>query len=277
MTLFNYARWIAKEVTGNKNIDKKIFVVGPAGSGKSMTGMALAPAVAKWISYYNHGNFDHQKDYFTFDKDHVAVINMNDLIHVMANRLIKNSVKIIDDCGASKGFTNRRSMSTENLDIVSIYGTNRVQNGVTIICVQDSDFTDIRMRKLANETIDLNDYYQAGPCRMAKLFKIRMDRYSKNGIRQCRFMTYEHGVWVTQESIACFLPPPDLMAQYDALRVEKERENTQMIYDKYLKLAEKGTVDKNKLRCPACTSTDIYPGKKHNSCHKCGYKWTPNA
>jgi ABC-type dipeptide/oligopeptide/nickel transport system ATPase component len=102
LVLFNLARWIAKEVTGPKNTDKKIFIVGPGGSGKSMTGVRLARAVARWISYYNHnGIFAHDKEYFEFDKDHIAIISTKDLLHVMTNRLKKNSVKIIDDCGVT--------------------------------------------------------------------------------------------------------------------------------------------------------------------------------
>lgn len=278
MTLFNYSKWIAKEVTGPKNIDKKIFVVGPAGSGKSMTGLKLAHSVARWISYYNHNeSFDHADKYFKFDSDHIAVIDTGDLIHVMTTPLERNSVKVIDDCGASVGFTNRRSMSKENLDIVSIYGTNRTRNGVTIICIQDTDFGDVRLRKLANEIIDLNDYYQVGPFRVAKLSKIKMDKRAKNGIRPCRFMTYEHGVWVTQEGIACTLPPAKLKDEYDKLREVKESANAEMINKKYNQLSGKiESVNKNdKFKCPSCKSADTRYSKKTMSCYcrRCGAQW----
>lgn len=275
MTLFNFSKWVAKEVTGPKNIDHKVFVVGPAGSGKSMTGVELALSVAKWISHYNHGeryDFTHADEYFKFDKDHIAIINTNDLIHVMTTRLKKNSVKIIDDCGASVGFTNRRSMSKENLDLASIYGTNRVQNGVTIYCVQDTMFTDVRMRKLANVVIDLNEFYQAGPLRMGRLWKIRMDKNGKSGIKECRFMTYEHGEWVTQESIACFMPPQDIKDQYDKMRLEKEMENSKTINDKYKQIIDKSSTEQEKPHCPYCNSTRLYYREKTNDtkCKGCG-------
>lgn len=273
MTAFNYSRWIAKEVTGPKNIDKKIFVVGPAGSGKSMTGLALAEAVSKWISYYNHKDMAHAGEYFAFDQDHIAVIDTTDLIHVMTTPLKNNSIKIIDDCGASIGFTNRRSMSRENLDLASIYGTNRVRNGVTIYCVQDINFTDLRMKKLANEIIDLTDFYQRGPFRIARLWRIRMNGENRKGITKCRFMTYERGQWVTQESIAVFLPTDELRLKYEALRVEKEAANANMIRDKYTRLVEKTTQVENKERCPKCNSPRLYKGKKtsHKTCRECGH------
>lgn len=267
--LFNLARWVAKEITGPKNVDKKIFIVGGAGDGKSMTGVAFARAVAKWISYYRYGNFDHIDEFYTFDKDHVAVISQKDLIHVMTKRLVKNSVKIIDDCGASKGFTNRRAMSTENLDIVSIYGTNRVQNGATIICVQDTDFTDLRMRMLANVIIDLTDYYQDGPCRMAKLWKITKDSNAKGKIRKRRFMTYENGEWITIESIACFMPTLEDRKMYDDLRDIKEKENTDSINEKYDKLVEAEKTEDSRPKCVHCGSKQLEYRKAGVKCGKC--------
>lgn len=271
MALFNLARWIAKEVTGNKNVDKKIFIVGPAGSGKSMTGLTLAWAVALWISFFNHGDFKHAKEYFSFDPEHIAVISTTDLIKLMTNYPKKNSVRIIDDCGASVGFTSRRSMSKENLDLVSIYGTNRVRNCVTIICVQDTNFTDLRMRMLANVIIDLREYTQSGPLRMGKLWNIKMDDTRRGGWKKCRFMTYDKGEWVTIESIACFMPPDDLLKQYNELRELKDKENTELMSAKYNPKVE-ATLDKP--RCPQCASVKVRyrPRYKTYIC-KCGWEF----
>jgi hypothetical protein len=258
-----------------KNVDKKIFIVGGAGTGKSMTGVRLAKALKRWISYYNHnGIFAHGDEYFTFDQDHVAVISTKDLLHVMTTRLKRNSIKIIDDCGAAKGFTSRRSMSNENLDIVSIIGTNRTQNGVTIICVQDTSFTDIRMRMLADVVIDLSEYYQSGRFRIAQLRRIKKDKKFKEGIKPCRFMTYEHGIWVTQETIACEMPDTLLKAQYDELRERKEIENSKFINDKYNRILEMQEAEEKKPRCPYCNSTQLYYSDKNNitKCKGCGRK-----
>jgi hypothetical protein len=272
MVLFNYARWVAKEVTGPKNIDKKIFITGPSGSGKSMAGLRLALAVKRWISHYNHGNFDHADDYFQFDKDHIAIIDTEDLIHVMTTKLRKNSIKIIDDCGTSVGFTNRRAMSNENLDIASIYSTNRVRNGVTIYCVQDEKFTDLRMRKLANENIDFTEYIQKGPYRVAKLRKMKMDERAKGGVKKCRFMTYDCGQWVTIETIAIDLPADEPKAKYDEMREKAEDKNTRTINDRYKKLTSNEEIENNKPRCPYCNSTRLYYSKKLNktTCRGCG-------
>jgi hypothetical protein len=237
-----------------------------------MTGLALATAVAKWISYYNHdGDLGHASEYFSFDPDHIAVIDTEDLIHLMTQYPKKNSVRVIDDCGAAIGFTNRRSMSRESLDTMSIYGTNRVRNCATIICVQDTSFTDLRMRLLANEIIDLRDFYQSGPLRFGRLWKIKMDNTRKGGVKLCRFMTYEHGEWVTQERIATFLPPEDLMAQYNELRERKDRENTEKLYEKYQGKEEE--VDDDRERCPECGSPKLYHGKKHTTCRGCGHAY----
>jgi hypothetical protein len=277
--MFNFSRWVARQVTDpKKNVDQKIFIVGPAGSGKSMAGLALAQAVSKWISFYNHeGNLSHASEYFSFDEDHIAVIDNQDLIRLMTTYPKRNSVRIIDDCGAATGFTNRRSMSTENLDLVSIYGTNRVRNCVTIVCVQDTNFTDIRMRVLANEIIDLRDWFQQGPLRFGKLWRIRMDNKAKRGFREVRFMTYTHGQWSTCECIACNLPTPSLIAQYDELRERKDRENTLRLSEKYNTTKEKNNY--NKERCPKCGSAELrYRQKTHDwKCKPRGHIFTTPA
>lgn len=265
---FNFARWAAKRIRSKKNVDLKIFVVGGPGDGKSMTGVILAKRIAKWLSYFEYGDFDHINEFYKFDGDHVAVISTKDLLHVMSKRLNKNSGKILDDCGSSKGFTNRRSMSNENLDMVSIYGTNRTQNGYLIVCVQDVDFTDPRMKWLANVVIDLTDYYQDGPFRMAKLYKITKDKKRKGGIRLSRFMTYEHGEWVTIESIACFLPPEDEKKPYDDLRDAKEGENSHVINEKYKKIEKQEEIESAKPRCKYCNSSQLEYRKQGI---KCGY------
>jgi ribosomal protein S27E len=275
MTVFNYARWVAKEITGPKNIDKKIFIVGGAGDGKSMTAITLARAIAKWLSYYIYGDFTHSEEFFSLEKEsiakHIAVISTDDLIKLMTTPAEKNSIRIIDDCGTSIGFTNRRSMSSESLDIASIYGTNRVRNGVLIIPVQDANFTDIRMRMLANEIIDLTDYYQEGPFRMAKLWKIKKDRNSKDGYVKRRFMTYEHGQWVTQESIACYMADTQDVGTYDKLRVFKEDENAQKIYSKYNMMKNEKEMKMQREKCPQCGSTRLYYGKNNSvRCNACG-------
>lgn len=239
-----------------------------------MTGVRFADALKRWISYYNHNQiFAHGDEYFTFDTEHVAVISTKDLIHVMTNRLKRNSIKIIDDCGASKGFTSRRSMSTENLDVASIIGTNRTQNGVCIICVQDTSFADIRMRMLADILIDLTEYTQSGRFRMGVLRKIKKDKTHRDGVKLCRFMTYEHGVWVTQETIACEMPNRELKLKYDELRDAKEAENSKMINDKYNKMLEMQDAEDRKQRCPYCNSTQLYYSDKNNTtkCKGCGH------
>jgi hypothetical protein len=240
-----------------------------------MSGVRLAKALDPWISYYNNnGIFKRDEGYYNFDKDHVAVISTKDLLHVMSTKLKKNSIKIIDDCGASKGFTNRRSMSEENLDMASIYGTNRTQNGVTIYCVQDTSFTDKRMRMLANVLIDLTNYYQSGRFRIGILRKIKKDETRREGIVKSRFMTYEHKEWVTQETIACELPDRDSKKQYDELREFKETENSKLIHEKYNKVIINEEIEDNKPRCPICGSTQLYYSAKNNitKCKGCGRK-----
>jgi hypothetical protein len=279
--VFNFARWVAKQITNNKkNIDIKIFIVGPAGSGKSMTGLTLALLLDKYVAYFVYGKDEYMKhigEFFSFDPNHIAIINTQDLIHVMTTMLCKHSIKVIDDCGAAEGFTSRRSMSTANIDIASIYGTNRVHNGVTIYCVQDTTFTDVRMRKLANVVIDLTNYVEVGNdkigvVRMAQLRKIRMDKKAKSGINECRFMTYENGQWVTQESIACFMPPAEFKDKYDKMRNLKEAENSKAINEKYSLIIKQEETENEKPRCPYCNSTQLYYSEKKNvtKCKGCG-------
>jgi hypothetical protein len=274
MTLFNFGKWAARQVTDSeKNVDLKIFIIGGPGTGKSKTGLALAKSVRRWTSFFLCGDFDHAEDYFSFDEDHIAVIDTNDLVNVMIKKLRKHSTKIVDDCGTAKGINARTSMTEETQDIVSIYGTNRTDNGITIICVQDTTFADKRMRMLADVVIDLTDYYQEGPFRMAKLSKIRMDSSAKYGIRKCRFMTYEHGEWLTVESIACFmpdLPNQGIDKQYNDLRKIKQDAQSLMIAEKFKKASQAKEVQDERPRCPYCNSTRLYHGKSGQRCNNCG-------
>ena len=272
MVAFNYARWIAKRITSSMNVDRKIFIIGGPGTGKSMTGFALAKKLAKWVSYYKYGNFDHADEFFKFDKDHIAVINTLDLIHVMTAKLVKHSIKIIDDCGSAQGFTGRRAMSAENIDMASIYGTNRTDNGVTIYCVQDETFTDLRMRKLADDVIDLNDYIQRGPLRIGKLWKLKRDKQNNKKINKARFMTYDNGHWLSIESFSTFLPEPEDKKKYDELRKVKEAENSRTISERYTKIIVNDKVEQEKQRCPYCNSIRLYYSSKYNrtTCRGCG-------
>jgi hypothetical protein len=278
--VWSYAQYIARLITGPKNIDRKIFVVGDSGDGKSMTGLCLAIRIAYWVSYYQNLKLIKQnlpptakpEDYFTFDKDHVACINTDDLLHVATNRLPQYSVKILDDCGAALGFTNRRSMTTENLDMVSIIGTNRVQNGVTIYCVHTEDFTDVRMRMLANDKIDLTDYIQSkGGYRIANLYKIKRGKNHKNKISECKFAFYSYGEYCTVEGIVCFMPEQKIVDEYNTLRLAKEKENTDGINLKYKQYKQEIEMKEEKPRCPYCNSTQLY-NKKDGTilCRGCG-------
>jgi hypothetical protein len=247
----------------------KIFITGPAGSGKSMAGVRLIKAIAKWISYYIYGNFDHAEEFFKFDKEHVAVIDTKDLIYVMTRQLRRFSCKLIDDIGAAEGFTSRRSMSGANLDIVSVYGTNRTQNGVAVYCVQDKSYADKRMRELGNVEIDFTEYTTSGSFRVAILRKIKK-LGDNQGVRLCRFMTYENGQWVTQETIGIDLPDYQSKKIYDDLRDKKEAENSKKINEKYSKMVEANEVKDNRPKCPHCGSTRLYYGTKGNRCNNCG-------
>lgn len=264
---FNFARWVSKEIMSSKNIDKKIFIVGAAGDGKSMTGLHLALALDKWNSIHKYGDLSHVGEFYHLDSvtdtEHTAVIDSDDLFDLMARPLCQYGIKLIDDCGHARGFNSRRSMTQEAEDLNSIYGTNRTNNGVTIICVQDDTFADKRMRMLANEVIDMTGYYQNGPFRMAKLWHIRKDNKQQRGIKLTRFMTYENGEWVTQESIACRMPPKDKTIIYDELRAIKQAAQSKKVLDKYRQSEtpkapyNKPFIKDDKERCPVCHAASI--------------------
>lgn len=279
MTLFNYAKYVAKEITSTKNCDKKIIISGPAGAGKSMSGIKLAQSIAKWIPYWlikRYGIVSKPEDFFKFDDDHIAIIDNDDLRKLMIKKLVRYSIKIADDCGTTEGVTSRRSMSDANLKTISIYGTNRTDNGVLIICVQDTTFIDKRLRMLANEVIDLSNWYQAGPVRIGQLRKIRIDNNAKYGIGLRKFRTYEHGRWVSQESIAYMMPDDATKKLYDEKRKEKQEAQTARILEELENKDKKEIEDESKLKCPKCgngNKSKIYNGKKNKSCYSCGHKW----
>ena len=62
-------------------------------------------------------------------------------------------------------------------------------------------------------------------------------------------MTYERGVWVTQEAVACELPEPDIKNEYDQLRDLKEAENSEMINKKYDMMLKTEEAEMNKKHC----------------------------
>jgi hypothetical protein len=285
---WSYAQYVAKMVTGPKNIDRKIFIVGDSGDGKSMTGLCLALRISAWIAYYENVKLVKQnkianakaEDYFKFDDDHIACINTDDLIHVATVELPQYSIKMLDDCGAAVGFTNRRAMTNDNLDMVSIIGTNRVRNGVTIYCVQTEDFTDVRMRMLANEKIDLTDYTESnGKYRIAKLFKIKRAKGHKNKIIECNFAFWSHGKhggkfksreYCTIEGIICFMPDDQAVVdKYNELRIRKEADNTRAIKEKYKNIQTEQEIKDEMPRCKYCNSSQLEYRTNGIKCNKC--------
>lgn len=285
---WSYAMYVAKMITGPKNIDRKIFVVGDSGDGKSMTGLCLAIRIAFWVAHFENIKLIKQgkpatakpEDYFKFDDDHVACIDGDDLIHVATAELPQYSIKILDDCGAALGFTNRRSMSDENLDMVSIIGTNRVRNGVMIYCVQTEDFTELRMRLLANEKIDLTDYTESNnKYRIGKLYKIKRDKKHKGRIIECKFAFWSHGKhggkfknreYCTIEGIVCFMPDDQTtIDKYNELRVRKEANNTRTVKEKYKNMQKEQEIKEEMPRCIHCNSTQLEYRKTGVKCGKC--------
>jgi hypothetical protein len=290
---WSYAQYIAKMITGPKNIDRKIFVVGDSGDGKSLTALNLAIRISRWVAYYlnceqvkkNEQATHKPEEFFKMDNDHVGCILGEDLIHVATVELPQYSIKILDDCGAALGFTNRRSMSGENLDLVSIIGTNRVRNGVMIYTVQTETFTDIRMQMLANEKIDLAGYTQSGDkYRLGQLYKIKRDKKRRNKIVECKFAFWSFGKqgkkgqeYCTVEGIICY-PPEDqaLIDKYNNMRKEKEAENTQAIKNKYAAVQKEMDVSQKIQQhtqiCPKCFKSDLRYSKKERLvyCRSCG-------
>lgn len=272
MTLFNLSRWIAKEVTGAGDRDIKIYIIGPPASGKSKTAVALALKIKKWLSWYLYKDFEHQDEYFKFDSEHLAIISSDDLLKMMMTYPPMYQIRIVDDCGNTRGFDSRKSMSHENSDINSIWSTNRTRHCITIVTLHDFNFSDRRQVLIADIVIDLRGYTQSGRFRMAKIYKIGMDKSSNGnrGVRLTRFMTYENGQWVTQESLACELPPADICKQYDELRAAKDKENTEKAYQKYQTANSDKEVKDTRPRCTSCNSPRLYHGKKVTRCLNCG-------
>ena len=274
MVLFNLSKWIAKQVTNESDRDMKIYIIGPPGSGKSKTALSLALKIAKWLSWYNFHDFTHVANFFKLDCGHLAVIDSDDLMDMMLTYPELNQIRISDDCGSAKGFNSRTSMSNENIDANSIWSTNRTRRCVTIVTLHDTSFNDLRQVLLSDIVIDLRNFYQVGPFRMAKLWHIKMDKRSNGnrGTKFVRFMTYERGEWVTQESLACMLPPADIDKQYNEIRAEKDKQNSMKIQEKYNNFKKEKEVVDNRTRCPECTSIQVKWREKTNDykCGKCG-------
>jgi ribosomal protein L37AE/L43A len=273
MTLFNLSRWIAKEITGVGDRDMKIYIIGPPGSGKSKTALRLAQAIGKWVSWYKHKDFDHADDYFKLDGEHLAVISSDDLYNMLTTYPPMYQVRIADDCGNAAGFDSRQSMSRKNMDLNSIWSTNRTRHCVTIVTMHDLNFNDLRQVLLADIVIDMREWYQAGRFRMAKLWKIRMVERSKGnrGALLARFMTYEHDRWVVQESLACEMPSPEVVKAYDEIRAIKDKENTERVQKMLLNIKDEMQTTVSKPKCVRCKGTDVRVIKEGLKCKTCGY------
>jgi hypothetical protein len=248
----------------------KIFITGPPAGGKSMTGVRLAKAIDRWCGYYVYGNFEHAGDFFTLDENHIAVIDTVDLMILMTNRLRRFSIKIADDIGGAEGIDSRTSQSKSNINLTRVLKTNRTQNGVLLCCFQDDMDVDRRLRKIANIEINLNEYQESGSFRIAKLRKIQKNEDNRNtGIKFTRFMTYEHGEWVTVESIAVDLPDPESKKIYDEIRERKEIENTNALNAQYVQAKQQKNKSDTKPHCPHCGSIQLSYRTKGVKCEKC--------
>lgn len=282
MTLFNLGRWIAGHLTGSGDRDMKVYIIGPAGSGKSKTALALAMSIAKWLSWHIYGDIKHTDKFFKLDKWHLAVIDGDDLITLMTSYPPRFQVRVVDDCGNTRGFNARRSMSREAEDINSIWSTNRTRRCCTIVTLHDLSFSDLRQALLSDVVIDLRDYVQQGSFRMAKLYKIKMGskRGGDRGVKLSVFATYDCGRLVTQERIACMMPSDEICREYDKIRAEKDRKNTEKVYEKYSKkhLASTAqpTPKRHKVTCPYCDRKGAAwrVKTKDYHCFQCGKIWT---
>jgi hypothetical protein len=271
LTLFNFSKWIAKQVTGPADRDMKIYIIGPPGSGKSKTALSLALKTRKWLSWCVYKDFKHEEEFFKIDGDHMAVIDSDDLFKMMTKYPPMHQIRIVDDCGNTEGFNSRRSMSEKNVDINSIWSTNRTRHCITIVTLHDTAFNDKRQVLLADIIIDLRKFYQVGRYRMAKLYRIRMGESNFNrGVNFSRFMTYERGTWITQESIACEMPPADVCKAYDDIRAVKDKANTEKVFKKYEATNAIKTASDNRPKCPNCGSVQLYFGTRDTRCNKCG-------
>lgn len=282
MVLFNFPRWVVKRILDKKkNADTKILIIGPAGSGKSMAGVTLGEQVDKWIvqsinEVQGIGAAEHG-EYFNVDWEHMAIIDDKDLVKLMVKPLKKHSVKVADDCGAAEGVNARRSMSKKNIDLIRIYGTNRTERGVLIICVQDDSFIDKRLRMLANIIIDLREWYSEFvpgldggdeiEIRFAKLYKIVMDNTQKYSIQTKKFQVHQHGKMARVETIALVLPSDNGKSNYDMMRTEKQEAETSKVLAEIE--AQDAPKDTGKKKCPDCGWTSSVKYFKRTKTWQC--------
>jgi hypothetical protein len=84
-------------------------------------------------------------------------------------------------------------------------------------------------------------------------------------------MTYEHGTWVVQESLACEMPDPEVVKAYDEIRAAKDKENTLRVQAMLSQMKQDVTAKQFKPKCVACGSGQVYPVKAGLKCRICGY------
>lgn len=156
----------ARRICGKHNKDIKLFIVGPQGSGKSRSAIALGIRLSEEVSGLIGGN---PEDYFPTDLSHVYIGDPES--HAEALKHIKkHCIYVLDDAGVS--INARNFMTAYNKSLNDIFQTVRTDNAVIIINAPDSFLIDNVPRTLVSHYAEVSESQHSMGFNLLKIFKL---------------------------------------------------------------------------------------------------------
>lgn len=225
---------IAETITSKYNQNVTMITVGSMGSGKSFANLKIAYEASKKVADIIGGR---PEDYFSLD--HVAIINLNDVLNILENTE-KYGIYIIDDIGVG---WNARKFATElNILLNDIFQTFRTENTAIMITVPDTLLIDRVPKSLVQFYMEMElSIFEKG-ITIGKFFEtVRKHRRDK------LFYTYPVQDGTQYVRYVFEAPPEHLIIPYEEKRrsmaVEMKKEKIQKYREKHERETTKQQVE----------------------------------
>lgn len=202
-----FSDFVADLITGPDKQDFSIIISGDKGTGKSYTGLFVAPRWADAVARKLGGTRD---DYFSLNN--CALLEDTDGINKILKISKKHQIIIVDDAGVAVG--SRDFATTSNKNFNKLLSTCRTMRWCVILTVPMRSHLDKQVRELVSASAHVYKSFHKGGFNILKMGKVKILQNFKDKAIYPRFVFNDKKVefWVA------FSPDPNLAEEYDRRR-----------------------------------------------------------